>query len=269
MLDGAQHAQGVVALTLEGQHRVDQVLEHAGPGDRPFLVDVAHEHGGEAAVLGHGRQHAGALPHLGHGPGRRTQRGLGDGLYGVDHEDVGLQLADSADDGGQRPGREQPEIGLEDAEALGPQPHLLGRFLSGDEQAARPRAGQLPQHLHHQGGLSDAGLPGDQGDRAGDEAAGEHPVELVQPRRPAAPGHALDARDGLGARRGSGPQPPTEPRAGPWHRQQGRPAELLDQGVPRAARRATARPAGRLGAALAAAVDGPGPRHATNRTQGL
>ena len=34
VLDRPQQPEGVVAVALEGQHRVDEVLEHAGPGQR-------------------------------------------------------------------------------------------------------------------------------------------------------------------------------------------------------------------------------------------
>ena len=43
VLRGAQEAQRRVALGLEGQDRVDEVLEGLGPGQRPVLRDVADE----------------------------------------------------------------------------------------------------------------------------------------------------------------------------------------------------------------------------------
>ena len=46
-----QHAQRVTAVAVERQHGVDDVLEHARPGERAFLRDVADEHGGELALL--------------------------------------------------------------------------------------------------------------------------------------------------------------------------------------------------------------------------
>ena len=50
VLDGPQQAQGVVAVALEGEHGVDHVLEHPGPGEPAVLGDVADEHHGAAAA---------------------------------------------------------------------------------------------------------------------------------------------------------------------------------------------------------------------------
>ena len=52
VLDRPQQAQRVVAVALEGEHGVDDVLEHPGPGEAALLGDVADEHDGDAAVLG-------------------------------------------------------------------------------------------------------------------------------------------------------------------------------------------------------------------------
>ena len=52
VLHHPQQAQGVVAVALERQDGVDHVLEHAGPGQRAVLGDVAHQHDGAAAALG-------------------------------------------------------------------------------------------------------------------------------------------------------------------------------------------------------------------------
>ena len=49
VLDGARSTRyAVVLLALEVQHGVDQVLEHARAGQRPFLGDVPDEEGGDA-----------------------------------------------------------------------------------------------------------------------------------------------------------------------------------------------------------------------------
>ena len=52
VLGRPQQAQGVVAVALEGEHRVDHVLEHAGAGQAAVLGDVADQHRGDAAGLG-------------------------------------------------------------------------------------------------------------------------------------------------------------------------------------------------------------------------
>src|SRR5438132_5911908 len=60
ILLAAQDAEAVVALPFEVEHRVDDVLEHAGPGDRPLLVDVANEEDRNVAALSEQHQAAGA-----------------------------------------------------------------------------------------------------------------------------------------------------------------------------------------------------------------
>ena len=95
MLDRPQQPQGVVAVALEGQHGVDHVLEHPGPGQAAVLGDVADQHGGDAARpwprctsrAAHSRTWATE-------PGRRAELGLVDGLDRVDHHEVGLDLVE-------------------------------------------------------------------------------------------------------------------------------------------------------------------------------
>src|SRR5215472_11043903 len=51
VLDGAQDAELVAALTFEIEHGVDHVLEDAWPGDEPFLRDMADQDDDKAAAL--------------------------------------------------------------------------------------------------------------------------------------------------------------------------------------------------------------------------
>ena len=51
VLRRAQHAVGVVAVALELEHAVDEVLEHARPGDRAVLRHVADEERRDARLL--------------------------------------------------------------------------------------------------------------------------------------------------------------------------------------------------------------------------
>ena len=56
----------VVTIAVEREHRVDDVLEHARPGEAAVLGDVADEQGGDVALLGQAHEPVRALAHLGH-----------------------------------------------------------------------------------------------------------------------------------------------------------------------------------------------------------
>ena len=60
----------VVAVALELEHAVDEVLEHARPRDRAVLRDVADEDRGDAALLRDAEQARRRLAHLRDGAGR-------------------------------------------------------------------------------------------------------------------------------------------------------------------------------------------------------
>ncbi len=55
MLHRANQSEGVVTLALEGDHGVDEMLEHPRPGEIAFLGDVSDEHDREITPfrLGH------------------------------------------------------------------------------------------------------------------------------------------------------------------------------------------------------------------------
>ena len=73
VLRRAHQAERRVRIALEVEHRVDDVLEHARPGDRAFLGDVADQEERGAGALGVARELRGALAHLRHRAGRRLQ----------------------------------------------------------------------------------------------------------------------------------------------------------------------------------------------------
>src|SRR5207244_12214554 len=64
VLLAAQNPKAVMPLALEVEDGVDNVLEHARPGDRALLVDVAHEENRDMAALRQQHQPAGALAYL-------------------------------------------------------------------------------------------------------------------------------------------------------------------------------------------------------------
>jgi hypothetical protein len=60
-------------VALEIEHRIDNVFEHARPGQRPFLGDVANQHDGNADRFGQPRQLRRTFAHLCHRAGGRAQ----------------------------------------------------------------------------------------------------------------------------------------------------------------------------------------------------
>ena len=86
VLHRPHHPEPRVAVALEVQHHVDEVLEHARAGDRAVLGDVADEHGGDVAGLGHPDQRGGDLLDLGDAAGDALDARGADGLDRVDDQ---------------------------------------------------------------------------------------------------------------------------------------------------------------------------------------
>ena len=98
VLHRAQDAVRAVAVALELEHAVDEVLEHARPGDRAVLRHVADEEDRDAALLGDAQEPRGRLAHLGDRAGRGAELGRVERLDRVDHRNVGpLALERRAD----------------------------------------------------------------------------------------------------------------------------------------------------------------------------
>ena len=85
VLQRAQLAVGALALALELQHAVDEVLEHARAGQRAVLGDVADEDHRDAARLGELHDLRGDLAHLADRARRAGQLAGAQRLHGVDH----------------------------------------------------------------------------------------------------------------------------------------------------------------------------------------
>ena len=148
-----------VAVALEVQHDVDEVLEQPRPGDRAVLGDVADEHGRDAALLGHPDQRGRDLADLADVARRPVDLGAGDGLHRVDDQQVGLDRVDVAEDRGQVGLGGQEQVVAQCADAVGPQPHLGGGLLAGDVERASP-LGEPRGHVEQQGRLAHARLAG-------------------------------------------------------------------------------------------------------------
>ena len=195
VLHRAQQAVGLEAVAFQVEHGIDDVLQHARPGDDAFLGDVPDDEDRHPGGFGQLAQAAGALAHLRDRPGRGVHLGDVDGLDRVDDEQLGLHGADVLEDG--------VEVGLGDQVELGRAAGcscsrraariLIWRSDSSPETYSTLRCGgHLQGHLQHQGGFADAGVAADQDDRAGHDAAAQDAGELADGDGDAAFAVALD-----------------------------------------------------------------------------
>ena len=133
-------------------------------------------------ALASARQLRRALAHLRDRAGRRRQRLAVDGLDRIDHRDrrlLGLERRQDLLelDLGQHAHRARAE-----AEPARAQRDLRAALLAGDvEHLHRPR--QRVERLQQQRRLADARVAADQHHAAGDDAAAEHAVELLDAGR--------------------------------------------------------------------------------------
>ena len=190
VLHGSQDAELLPPVALQVKHRVNDMLEDPGPGDRPLFRDVAHEEDRNADLLGQPHESRGRLAHLRDAARAAFETCVGDGLDGVDDRQLRGLRADRLAD--------RVEVGLgkekdsrrQRAEPRGAHPNLLRRFLArGVENLPAIAASDLLGHMHEQRRLADARLPSHQHHAARHDATSEHAVELAP--RQAAPGRRL------------------------------------------------------------------------------
>ena len=154
------------------------MLQHLGTGDAPVLIYMAHDEKGNLISLTGVDEQLGALPHLGDAPRGGGDGGKADGLDGIHHHHIRLFRQDGFVNllcvGG---GGEEDVISVH-PQAVGPQLHLAHALLPG--YIEEPQAGvDGAAHLEEDGGFADAGVAADQDGRAGDDAAAQHPVQLL------------------------------------------------------------------------------------------
>jgi hypothetical protein len=120
MLRRPQQPERVMALTVETQHGVDDVFEHARPGQPALLGDVTDEDDRKVPLLRFLHEPVGALADLDDGARPRTERGLVHGLDGVDDQDARLHVIDLREHAGELCLGREPQPRSEPAEPLGP-----------------------------------------------------------------------------------------------------------------------------------------------------
>ena len=185
----------VVAVALELEHAVDEVLQHARAGDRPVLRHVTDEDGRHARLLRDAEQTARGLAHLADRARRRAERRRVQRLHRVDHADVGALAVERRADCVELRLREDLDR-LRTAETGSAQRHLRGRLLPRDEQRPPPGTRDRPERGQQQRRLADAGLAADEHERRGHETAAEHAIELGDPGRDALRLVGRDVADG-------------------------------------------------------------------------
>jgi hypothetical protein len=183
VLDRAQDAELVRAFALEGEHRIDHVLDHARTGDLAVLGDMADQDHGRARALGEADQRLRARAHLRHRAGRGLDRVGPHGLDGVDDDEawrfaLGQRRHDILDRGLGR----QLDLGAGKPEPLGAQPHLRHRLLARNIDRAVAGLGERGRNLDQERRFADAGVAAEEQHRAAHEAAAGDAVELGKPR---------------------------------------------------------------------------------------
>ncbi len=181
VLRGAQDAVRVVAVALELEDAIDEVLQDARPGDRPVLGDVADQEERDTGLLADAEQPRRRLAHLRDRSRRRADLRRVERLDRVDHADVRALALERGADGVEVRLREDLDL-LRAAEPRRAKLDLGRRFLAGHEERA-PLAGDRGERHQEQRRLPDAGLTADEDERRRDEAAAEHAVELGNPGR--------------------------------------------------------------------------------------
>ena len=99
VLDGTEDAVHIMLVAFKLEDSIDDVFEHLRTSQRAFLGDVADEDDGRARLLGELEDTGGTFAHLTNAACTRLEVIGGDGLDGVDDEDVGLDIGDVGEDG--------------------------------------------------------------------------------------------------------------------------------------------------------------------------
>ncbi len=136
----------------------------------------------DVALLREPRELRRALADLRDAARRRGERLGVRGLDRVDDDDLGGFLADRRDDRLELDFGEQRHRRVDQTEPLRAQRDLLDRLLAGDVERLLRRADRC-HRLQQQRRLADAGIAAQQDDAAGDEAAAQHAVELLEAGR--------------------------------------------------------------------------------------
>ena len=141
VLERPQRPVRALALALELQHAVDQVLEHPRAGERALLGHVADEQHRDPARLRQPRDPVGDLAHLPDAdPAAPRQVARVQRLHRVDHAHLGPLGLQRGQHGVQVGLGQHRHLQRRAGQPLGPQPDLRRGLLAGDVERPAPRA---------------------------------------------------------------------------------------------------------------------------------
>ncbi len=179
-------------LSLEVQHRVDDVLERLRPGDAAALRDVADDEHGRAALLREAHQPRGAFAHLSDVARRALEVGREHGLNRIDDERRGRRRRRCREDRFEIRLAQERDVAGVSAEPVGAQANLERGFFAGRVEHRPSGLLEARRDLEQQRRLADARFAPDENHRARDDPAAEHEVEFVEASLPAVRLRPLD-----------------------------------------------------------------------------
>ncbi|MBQ4437220.1 MAG: hypothetical protein II879_14165 [Clostridia bacterium] len=144
---------------------------------------MSDQHDRAAAQLGIAHQQGSTFADLADGAGSAGHFGPVHRLDGVHHAVVRLDLFQAFFDRVHRVFGQNQHFGVVRAEALRAQFDLAGAFLTGDIEHPLAKAAQVGAYLQKQGGFADAGFTAEEQQRAFDQPAAQHAVQLAQAGR--------------------------------------------------------------------------------------
>src|SRR5258705_8235786 len=179
------------ALSLEIEHGVDDVLEHARARDRALLGDMTDEKDRYVVTFRDLEESRGALAQLRHATGRGADHVGGHRLDRVDHGEDRPHLADRLDDRAEVGFAQHVDAAAVDAETARAQldlcSGLLPRYIK-DAAALGQRGGGLHEHR----ALADPGVAAEQDERTAHDTAAENAIEFAETGREALLGVGRD-----------------------------------------------------------------------------
>ena len=178
VLGRTNHPKAGVAITVECQHDVNQMLQQPRASHRPVLGHVSDDDHCHAAPLGDSNQRTCHFSDL--RDAARGSIGLSrtNGLNRIEHHEGRLNLVDVPENGCQIGLGCQIELISYGIGAARAESDLGGRFLARDIQGGMSLACPAGRDLKQQGGLSDAGLAREEHHHARYQAVAEHAVKL-------------------------------------------------------------------------------------------
>ena len=123
------------ALAFEVQHHVDDVFEHAWPGNGTLFGDMPHDDNRDVGVFGDAQQAQGPFAHLPHRPCCRAEFFEVYRLDGVDNHHARALVEDVLNGHFEVGFRRYPQVFGAEPHAIGAQFDLLGRFFGRNVQS--------------------------------------------------------------------------------------------------------------------------------------